>query len=118
VKWEAQISNGGPGTTVHPAGDGPGGYPHLRAGAGTRTALCAGVGQGWVELAAGAGRAWDVRLPDVLERQELSLNLLSKRAMSLILENIFSPLNIFRRLGKFLNILKIVHLRNIDYVEH
>jgi len=27
-----------------------------------------------------------VRLPDVLERQELSLNLLSKRVMSLILE--------------------------------
>jgi len=28
----------------------------------------------------------DVRLPDVLERQELPLNLLSKLAMSLILE--------------------------------
>jgi len=31
-------------------------------------------------------RAWCLRLPDVLERQGLSLNLLSKRVMSLILE--------------------------------
>jgi len=37
------------------------------------------------------------RLPDVLERQELSLNLLSKLVMSLILENILLALNIFRR---------------------
>ena len=29
----------------------------------------------------------EVRLPDVLERQELSLNLLSKLVVSLILEN-------------------------------
>jgi len=41
-----------------------------------------------------------LRLPDVLERQELSLNLLSKRVMSMILEKHFvvQYLSIFRRL--------------------
>jgi len=39
----------------------------------------------------------DLRLPDVLERQELSLNLLSKLVMSLILEKNLLSMNIFRR---------------------
>jgi len=38
-----------------------------------------------------------LRLPVVFERQELSLNLLSKLVMSLILENILLSLNIFQR---------------------
>jgi len=44
-----------------------------------------------------------VRLPDVLERQGLSLNLLSKRFCP-FLKNILLSLNIFLRPWKFLNI--------------
>jgi len=58
------------------------------------------------------------RLPDVLERQELSLNLLSKLVMSLILENILLALNIFRRPWKFLNSFQTVHFWTIHYIEH
>jgi len=43
------------------------------------------------------GNDYLLRLPDVLELQELSLNLLSKLVMSLILENMLLSLNIFRR---------------------
>jgi len=56
-----------------------------------------------------------VRLPDVLERQRLSLNLLSKRVMSLILEKRLVVLEYF---PASLKIFKIVHLRTIDYVKH
>jgi len=59
-----------------------------------------------------------VRLPDVLECQELSLNLLSKRVMSLFLEKHLVILEYFPVSLKFLNIFKIFHLRNVDYVEH
>ena len=54
----------------------------------------------------------------MLECQELSLNLLSKRVMSLFLEKHLVILEYFPVSLKFLNIFKIFHLRNVDYVEH
>jgi len=59
-----------------------------------------------------------LRLPDVLERQDLSLNLLSKRVLSLILEKHLVVLDYFPASLKILEYLKNFHWRTIDYVEH
>jgi len=59
-----------------------------------------------------------LRLPDVLERHGLSLNFLSKRVMSLILEKHLVVLEYFPASLEILEYFQIVHLRTIDYVEH
>jgi len=53
-----------------------------------------------------------LRLPDVLERQELSLNLLSKRVFSLILEKHLVVLESFPASLKILEFLKKFSLKN------
>ena len=58
-----------------------------------------------------------LRLPDVVERQGLSLNLLSKLVISLILKTLLS-LSIFRRPWKFLNSCETVHYWTNHYIEH
>jgi len=50
-----------------------------------------------------------LRLPDVLERQDLSLNLLSKRVLSLILEKHLVVLDYFPASLKILEYLKNFH---------
>jgi len=51
-------------------------------------------------------------LPDVLERQELSFNLLSKRVMSLILEKHFVVLECFPASLKILEYFKNCSFKN------
>jgi len=59
-----------------------------------------------------------VRLPDFLECQGLSLNLISKRVMSLILEKYVVVIEYFPVSFKILEYFKIAHLKIIDYTEH
>jgi len=56
-------------------------------------------------------------LPDILERQVLSLNLLSKLDMSLIIGKHFVVLENFRCPSKALTNCEIVHYRTSDYTE-
>ena len=60
-----------------------------------------------MSLEANLHYARKIRLPDVLERQGLSLNLLSKLVMGLILEKHFVVLEYFP--ASFLNSCEIVH---------